>query len=294
MIFTKVAKSILDDGIHHTMIKINNLFFLKIRRIYWKNKYFFTLLLGRGREYVNRKYDKGFDISFYTPNYRSWMRAVLAHKKENITISWIKNMSENEVLWDIGANVGVFSLLAAKFKVKVVSFEPLFTNYHNLCRTIELNKDIAKLITVLPIAISNKSTVDYLFIPMSDPGYSGCAFGEPINEHGKKLNYAYKSPVLGLSGNDVQKLLPDDLADPDYIKIDVDNIEHKIIQGLGDVIKNQNLKSVLIEIDEKWVEKSNLITSILNANGFVNYITDREPTVNSPNCTTYNYIFRRK
>jgi len=165
MIFNKVVKSIQNDGMYVTMKKINHLFFLFFRRVYWKSKYFFSLLLGKKGRYVNHKYDKEFDIIFYTPNYRSWMRAVLAHEKENITQSWIKNMSANEVLWDIGANVGVFSLLAAKLRVKVVSFEPLYTNYHNLCRTIELNKDIAKLITVLPIAVSNKSMVDYFFIP---------------------------------------------------------------------------------------------------------------------------------
>ena len=295
MIFNKVVKSIQNDGMYVTMKKINHLFFLFFRRIYWQGKYFFNLLLGKNGRYVNHKYAKEFDITFYTPSFRSWMRAVLAHEKENITQSWIKNMSANEVLWDIGANVGVFALLAAKLKVKVVCFEPLFSNYHNLIRTIELNKDIAKLITVLPIAVSNKSMVDYFFIPSSDPGFSGSSFGEPINEQGEKLNYLYKTAVLGMSGDDVQKLLPDDLSGPDYIKIDVDNIEHKIIQGLENVIKNQNLKSVLIEINEELLEKKKYIVSILNANGFVNHIADREPTVlDRPNCNTYNYIFRRK
>ena len=114
MIFNKVVKSIQNDGMYVTMKKINHLFFLFFRRIYWQGKYFFNLLLGKNGRYVNHKYAKEFDITFYTPSFRSWMRAVLAHEKENITQSWIKNMSANEVLWDIGANVGVFALLAAK------------------------------------------------------------------------------------------------------------------------------------------------------------------------------------
>ena len=136
--------------------------------------------------------------------------------------------------------------------------------------------------------------MNYFFIPSSEAGFSGSSFGEPINEQGEKLNYLYKTAVLGMSGDDVQKLLPDDLSGPDYIKIDVDNIEHKIIQGLEDVIKNQNLKSVLIEMNDEWLEKKIYIVSILNANGFVNHIADREPTVLDRPCTTYNYIFRRK
>ena len=137
--------------------------------------------------------------------------------------------------------------------------------------------------------------VDYFFIPSSDPGFSGSSFGEPIDEKGEELSYLYKTAVLGMSGDDVQKLLPDELSGPDYIKIDVDNIEHKIIQGLDNVLKNPNLKSVLIEMNEDWLEKKISITSILNANGFVNNIADTEPTIlNRQNCTTYNYIFRRK
>ena len=84
-IFKKLVKSLKNDSVGVTMKKINRVFvyfFLESSaRIYWKGKYFFSLLLGKKGRYVNHKYGKDFDIIFYTPNYRSWMRAVLAHEK---------------------------------------------------------------------------------------------------------------------------------------------------------------------------------------------------------------------
>jgi hypothetical protein len=37
---------------------------------------------------------------------------------------------------------------------------------------------------------------------------------------------------------------------PDYIKIDVDGAEQSIISGMSETIKNQRLKSVLVEVSE--------------------------------------------
>ena len=50
---------------------------------------------------------------------------------------------------------------------------------------------------------------------------------------------------------------------PNYIKIDVDGIEHKILSGSKQVLNNQNLKGMLIEINENYEEQYN---SIINTN----------------------------
>ena len=122
--------------------------------------------------------------------------------------------NKDGVLWDIGANIGVFSLLAAKYGVRVVSFEPLYSNYYVLCKNVEINSDISKLITVLPIALSDISMVDDLYIPTSDEGYSGVSFGEPIDQfeefvkttrYNKNLEYSSKSSILGMSGDEISK-----------------------------------------------------------------------------------------
>ncbi len=272
----------------HRLIFISR---LKFTTLFNKIKYIIFSISGN--IYINDNFE-GFQIKYFSFNQRTWGRAVSAHKKEKITQQWIKSMhAEKGVLWDIGANIGVFSLLAAKYGVKVVCFEPLYSNYYVLCKNVELNPDIASLITVLPIAISDVSMIDELFTADTSAGVSGSSFGEAIDQYNNKLDYHYKNSILGMSGDDISSMLPNELAKPNYIKIDVDNIEHKIITGLGDVLKDPNLKSVLVEMDFEWIEKRNIIENILSNNGFTNLPEDRELTVETPDCTTYNYIFRR-
>ena len=144
------------------------------------------------------------------------------------------------------------------------------------------------------MALTDNSVIDYLYIPSSDPGNSGSAFGEPLDQYGNDLKYYYKSAVLGMSGDDLQLLLPDRIRNPDHIKIDVDNIEDKIIQGLlNNVLNNSNIKSILVEIDNTFQGKKYIIEKMLYSKGFINYSYDKEATTEDLKCTTYNYIFRK-
>ena len=49
---------------------------------------------------------------------------------------------------------------------------------------------------------------------------------------------------------------------PDYIKIDVDGIEHKIIEGCNKILKNKKLSSLLIEINENRKEDQLIIEKL--------------------------------
>jgi hypothetical protein len=60
--------------------------------------------------------------------------------KEPDTIQWIDRFEPSDVFWDVGANVGIFSLYAARRReVKVLAFEPSADNYMVLCRNVEIN-----------------------------------------------------------------------------------------------------------------------------------------------------------
>jgi len=56
---------------------------------------------------------RGIKIKFDANEELHLLRANLLESKEPETLDWIDGFEENEVLFDIGANVGVFSLYAA-------------------------------------------------------------------------------------------------------------------------------------------------------------------------------------
>ena len=79
-------------------------------------------------------------IKFRTPSARALWRAETLLDKEPATIRWIDTFSPGEVLWDIGANIGIYSLYAGVVKgVEVLAFEPASFNHALLCDNIRLN-----------------------------------------------------------------------------------------------------------------------------------------------------------
>ena len=103
------------------------------------------------------------EINFFSPNDLVVWRANSIYYKESETIDWIDNFKQNDLLWDIGANVGVFSLYAASKKNRVISFEPSPGNCHILSKNIEIN-EFDNLISAYPIAINDISILDNFFM----------------------------------------------------------------------------------------------------------------------------------
>ena len=56
------------------------------------------------------------------------------------------------------------------------------------------------------------------------------------------------------------------IPQPNYIKIDVDGIEHFILRGGADLLKN--VESVLVEIDDDFISQSEETKAILLKAGF--------------------------
>jgi len=55
---------------------------------------------------------------------------------------------------------------------------------------------------------------------------------------------------------------------PNYIKIDVDGIEHLILEGAGEYLKDKRIKSLSIEINENFKEQYNKVIEIMDQNEF--------------------------
>ena len=101
------------------------------------------------------------EINFFSPNDLVVWRANSIYYKESETIDWIDNFKQNDLLWDIGANVGVFRYMQHQ-KNRVISFEPSPGNYYILSKNIEIN-EFDNLISAYPIAINDISILDNFY-----------------------------------------------------------------------------------------------------------------------------------
>ena len=203
-------------------------------------------------------------ITFSVPNYISDWRAQTSSLKEPDTIEWINRFKDKSIFWDIGANVGIFSLYAAKAKSSIVlSFEPSVFNLELLSRNINLNH-LQDNITVIPIPLSSDSEISKL--NLSNTTWAGAlsTFKENFGWDGKPLKSTFSIQMFGATIDDLVSLF--NLQPPDYIKIDVDGLEHLILQGGKNTLANA--KSILIEVNTDFVEQESAIQSSLKAAGF--------------------------
>ena len=81
---------------------------------------------------------------------------------------------------------------------------------------------------------------------------------------------------------------------PNYIKIDVDGIEHLILQGGNNFFKNKNIKSVIVEINENFKKQYENIIKFMSKNNFELLKKARNEEFYGPKHSgTFNYIFYR-
>ena len=104
-------------------------YFRKAREIYAGLRYKIGLKVVVVTEIDNIK------ISFVTTSRLVYgLRAQRSYTRELVTMYWLRNcVSPNDVVYDIGANVGAYSLYAGKVvrngQGKVYAFEPSDQNY---------------------------------------------------------------------------------------------------------------------------------------------------------------------
>jgi FkbM family methyltransferase len=208
---------------------------------------------------------KSHPINFYCSGAEPFRRADTLLTKEPDTIEWIDSFQEGGVFWDIGANVGVYSLYAALISnMKVLSFEPSAFNYHILNRNIEINS-IDKKITSFCIAFNDTLLLDDLYMGSTYDGGAYSCFSEAINWHGEGFIAKFKQGMIGFSIDDfIEKFSP---SFPNHIKIDVDGNEGKIINGARKTISDERLRSILVELDATREEYCRNIIELIEEGG---------------------------
>jgi FkbM family methyltransferase len=204
--------------------------------------------------------------------------------KEPETIRWIDKIDPtSDILLDIGANIGLFSLYAATKGVQVVAVEPDALNFALLNCNLRLNRQEERVLSY-PFAIHESSVVSLLNITSSSWGGSCSSFHVQLDQNGKPLKRVHSHGVYGCSIDSLLPLLP--FAPPSHLKIDVDGNELFVLKGALQYLKSASLKSILIELNEAHPDYS-LCLDIIAANNF--RLAERGGYYG----TTCNYIFYR-
>lgn len=164
--------------------------------------------------------------------------------------AWLENFKPGEVFYDIGANIGMFSLTVAKIhheQVKTYAFEPSFSTFASLVHNVIGNRfgDV-----VIPFSIALGSGQGLRSFNYTDitSGASVHTLDTLINQTGGEFTPAFKQQVISYSLDDLVGIF--NFPVPTHIKIDVDGGELGIIEGMKKTIRKPEVKSILVEVTE--------------------------------------------
>ena len=153
-------------------------------------------------------------------------------------MDWIDSFEKGCVFFDVGASFGTETLYAAlknEGPKKIVSFDLDLESSFNLAYNISLN---------------NISNVDQYFLALSDSfnlqSYNCVTQYYYVNQRDKYDSVTYNTIAISMD-----KFINMTNIFPDYIKIDVDGAEESIISGMKETLKNERLRSVVVEVSDK-------------------------------------------
>ena len=97
---------------------------------------------------------------------------------------------------------------------------------------------------------------------MSNTEWGGAlsTFDKKMDPTGNPFEKIFSFQTLGISADEVVSYFG--FSQPNYIKIDVDGIEHFILKGGKNVLKN--VKGILIEINDDFNDQAKKSTKLLN------------------------------
>lgn len=171
-------------------------------------------------------------------------------QKEPETIAWIKSFGEEDLFFDIGANIGLYSLYFASLYPKglCIAIEPFLLNFLRLRDNRNINQFTN--MQVLWNAFADRTAIMPILINDLEQGASGAQLNQAIDEKGNSFEIKMVDDMVVYSFSDYIMLFdgkPHKLTGrATHIKIDVDGQEDKVLVGTKDFT---DIQSMLVEFN---------------------------------------------
>mgnify|MGYP001246578164 FL=1 len=162
-------------------------------------------------------------------------------------------INKNDIIIDVGAHIGLFSLLASKscFAGKIFSYEPINENFEMLMQNIKSNK--LKNIVPFNLAVSKNTSNVKLFLDKDESAHS---------------IFQKNTSYVTVESISLQKIFDDnDINFCKILKLDCEGAEYEIIDSLPDKYF-EKIQNMIIEYhlaDSKPELGKDLISKIKNA-----------------------------
>lgn len=230
-------------------------YFDAIAFIYWRARYFKSKSLVQV---------SGIRKSFWTNTPELHYRINNLGGEKDLLLKFIENIVPGDIVWDIGAYVGMYSVFASDAAAaggKVYAFEPEPKAYALLKRNAELNK--AGNLIAQNYALSDRNDKGEIY----SSKYNSAAIHSLVHES-RLIDKGV--PVELFRGDYLvadRKMMP-----PDIIKLDVEGAEAKVLTGMLSILRSTHCRYLLIEVHPKLLpnfgQSTDGLRQIILDNGF--------------------------
>lgn len=242
----------------------------------------------QGKEFIIHQLDANLQIRLYKD---SELNRYIFNGFEKTEINFLqKVLRPGDIFIDVGANIGLFSLYAARAvteKGTVIAFEPTPEIYRRFVQNIELND----LINIVPVNIGLSDSATTLSLQVSENGLDG--WNTFAKNAGNKFTTTIDVPV-----NTLDNYLKESEISAErirFIKIDVEGWEIPVIRGALKTINASENIILMVEFTESNASAAGYTTAdlydIITEQGFTWYIYNEHTNslVPDPKRSSYPY-----
>jgi FkbM family methyltransferase len=159
------------------------------------------------------------------------------HLQEDVFLDLLR---PNALVFDVGANMGLFSFLAASRGARVISFEPSRLLVSRFQENVELN-EVAN-IRLIAEAVSDRSGA----ISFYETRFGNCGVGRVFEfGHSHNASPSYRVPTNTLD------FYVSSLGMPSLIKVDIEGAEGLALNGASETLERSDAPDFLIEVTRK-------------------------------------------
>jgi len=171
-----------------------------------------------------------------------------------------------DCFYDVGANVGYYSLLLRHNFRRVYAVEPVLRNVRHLKRRLSLR--FVRNIMVVPIALSDKNGKATFYVNSDSrtviDNLSASSLLERFEfrscDHSPDRTYA-GSPI-SVETMTFDSLLSEPRAD--LVKIDVEGAEFQVLEGMRESLASRRVNNILVELHDR--DRKGELEAMLSSN----------------------------
>jgi FkbM family methyltransferase len=211
------------------------------------------------------------DFEFYCRNNKDDFNIITIHEKDIIDHF---NPKERDIVVDIGAHIGLYTIMASKHvgpNGKIVAIEANPDNFEMLNRNVKLNQ--LTNVTNLNCAVYSRETKIKLYL--AGEGSNRTKYNTLIAERANEG----KEKFVEVNADTLDHLMQlQGISEINWIKIDVEGAEYEVLKGASNIISHSKDISLLIEVHNLSGSNSTLYGHISQFLSLGNFKIDFEKT----------------